>query len=158
MNKCILAGVVGCLLLVGPIVCHAEKWDKNNYKDRSVEAAYYDTDSIKVHGKAINFTVKCILRSDDAKKTTLNLSKYPTCKQSIDKMGDVAQYQQDYQIEDGKARLIAVRYYTKSDKVLCTDKDMGKEVNKSWVKITRNSPMQDIYYDLVTKYKVVVPK
>jgi hypothetical protein len=158
MNKFILAGVVGCVLLVGPIVCYAEKWDKNDFKDKSVESAYYDKDGIKVQGNTISFTEKYVLTKDGAKYATQTLSKYPACKQSIGKKGDVAQYQHDYQIEAGKAKISAARFYNKDNEMLCTDKDVGKEVNKSWMKIGRHSQMENIYYDLVTKYKINVPK
>jgi hypothetical protein len=157
MNKFILVRVAGCFFLVGATVCYADKWDKNDLKDRSVETTYYDADSIKVQGTRISCTVKFILTKDGAKSATQNLLKFPTCKQSIDKKGDVAQYQQDLEIEEGKASIIESRYYNKANEMLCTDKDLGKRV-KSWTKIPRHSRMGKIYYDLVTKYKIVVPK
>lgn len=157
MNKFILAGVAGCFLLVGPIVCLSATWDKNDIKDKSVESSYYDKDSIKVQGKTISLTEKFILTSAGEKIATQVLSKYQACKHGIDKKGDVAQYQRDYQIEDGKYRIMAIRYYNKADEMLCTDKDVGKDVYKSWVKIDRRSQMETVNYDLVTKYKVVVP-
>ena len=86
------------------------------------------------------------------------LSKSPACKKIIENKGDAAQFQYDYQIEDGKARIIASRYYNKANKLLCSDKDVGKDINKSWMKIGRMSQMEKIHYDLVTRYKVVVPK
>lgn len=159
MNKFILAGFVECFFLVGVTVCHAAKWDKNDFKDKSVEGAYYKSDSIKVQGKTINLTEKYILTTNGAKHATQSISKYPACKQSIDKKGDAAYYQHDYQIEDGKGRITGIRFYNKNNEMLCTDKDMGKNVvNKPWIKIGRHSRMENIYYDLVTKYKIVVPK
>ncbi|MDR3581343.1 MAG: hypothetical protein P4L44_15390 [Oryzomonas sp.] len=159
MIKFVLAGFVGCFFLVGGTVCQAAKWDKNDFKDKSVEMAFYKADSIKVQGKIINLTEKYILTRDGAKRAMQSLSKYPACKQSIDKKGGAAHYQHDYQIEDGKARIAAIRFYNKDNEMLCTDKDMGKNaVDRSWKKIGRHSQMENIYYDLVTRYKIVVPK
>lgn len=153
----ILSGVIGSVLLVGTLVCHAEKWDKNEYKDKTIESGYYDVDSIKVEGKAVGWTEKYILTSEGATFVTSQIMKHQACKQSIAKKGNVAQYQLDYQIEKGKFRGVAKRYYNKANELLCTDKDTGNEFNTSWNKIVRGSPIQQAHYDLVTKYKVKFP-
>jgi len=150
----ILLGVIGSVLMFGPLVCHAEKWDKNEYGDVTISAGYYDVDSIKVKGKLVSWTEKYILTSDGSKFTTSEASKHPVCKQNITKKGAVTHYQLDYQIEDKKFRGAAKRYYNKDNEVLCTDKDTGTAFNTSWNKIVRGSPIQNAQYDLVTKYKV----
>ena len=150
----ILSGVMGAVLLFGTLVCHAEKWDKNKYVDKTVESAYYDADSIKVQGKTVSWTEKSVLTSGGATFVTGDIKKYEACKQNIEKKGNVTQYQVDYQIEKGKYRGVALRYYNKANEIVCTDKDMGNEFNTSWNKIVRGSPIQQSHYDLVTKYKV----
>jgi len=156
MNNFLLAGFAGCFLVVGATFGHAAKWDKNVFKDKYVEAAFYNADSIKVQGKAINLTEKYILTSYGAKYATQSLSKNHACKQGLDKKGQVAYYQHDYQIVAGKARITAIRFYNKDNEIVCTDKDLDV-VNKSWIKIGRHSRMENIYYDLVTKYKIAAP-
>ncbi|MEI6704353.1 MAG: hypothetical protein WCL71_12595 [Deltaproteobacteria bacterium] len=149
-----LAGIVGFALLFGALVCHAEKWDKNDYGDVSIESSYYDVDSIKVQEKLVSWTEKYILTSAGSKFTTSEASKHPVCKQNITKKGAVTHYQLDYQIESKKFRGAAKRYYNKDNELLCTDKDTGTEFKTSWNKIVRGSPIQNAQYDLVTKYKV----
>lgn len=153
----ILSGVMASVLLFGTLVCHAEKWDKNEYVDKTIESGYYDADSIKVQGKAVSWTEKYNLTSDGITFTTTQLSKHQVCKQTIAKKGNVTQYQLDYQIENGKFRGVTKRYYNKANELLCTDKDTGSEFNTSWNKIVRGSPIQQAQYDLVTKYKVKFP-
>ena len=150
----ILSGVMGSILLFGTLVCHAEKWDKNNYAGRTVESGFYDADSIKVQGKLVSWTEKYILTSDGIKSITTQLSKYQGCKRNIIAKGEVTQYQLDYQIENGKFRGAAKRYYNKANELLCTDKDAVNEFDPSWHKISRGSPIQEAQYDLVTKYNV----
>jgi hypothetical protein len=157
MKKVIMSGVLGSVLLFGTLVCHAEKWDKNDYTDKTIESGYYDADSIKVQGNTVSWTEKYILTSDGIKFITSEISKHQVCKQNVSKKGDVTQYQLDYQIEKGKFRGVAKRYYNKASELLCTDKDTGKEFNTSWNKIVRGSPIQQAQYDLVTKYKVKFP-
>lgn len=153
-NNVFLAGVLGLVVIIGPVVCHAEKWDKNSYKGNAIESGYYNADSIKLQGKAVNWTEKYILTKDGVKFITKQLSKYPVCKQNIVKKGDVIQYQLNYQIENGKFRGAAKRYYNKANELLCTDKDTANEFNTSWHTIQRGSSIQQAQYDLVTKYKV----
>jgi hypothetical protein len=153
----ILSGVIGSVLLFGTLVCHAEKWDKNNYEDKTIVSGYYDTDSIKVQGKVVSWTEKYILTGEGVTFVKTQIMKHPACKQNIAKKGDVTHYQLDYQIEEGKFRGAAKRYYNKANELLCTDKDTGTEFNTSWNKITRGSPIQQAQYDLVTKYKIKMP-
>ena len=153
-NNVFLAGVLCFAVMMGSVICHAEKWDKNNYEGKFVESGYYDADSIKVQGKAVSWTEKYILTSDGIKFTTAQLSKHQVCKQNIVKKGDVTQYQLDYQVENSKFRGAAKRYYNKANELLCTDKDAVNEFDTSWHKISRGSPIQQAQYDLVTKYKV----
>jgi hypothetical protein len=158
MNRnVILSGIVGSVFLFGTLVCHAEKWDKNDYEDKTVASGYYDADSIKVVGKSVSWTEKYILTSDGVTVTTAKLSTHQVCKQSIAKKGEVTHFQLDYQIEKGKYRGVAKRYYNKANELLCTDKDTGNEFSTSWNKIKRGSPIQQANYDLVTKYKVKFP-
>jgi hypothetical protein len=153
----ILSGVIGSVLLFGPLASHAEKWDKNDYGDVSIESGFYDVDSIKVQGKVVSWTEKYILTSEGATFVKTQILKHPVCKQNIAKKGDVTHYQFDCQIEKGKFRGVAKRYYNKTNELLCTDKDTVNEFDTSWHKILRGSPMQQAQYDLVTKYKVKFP-
>jgi hypothetical protein len=153
-NNTILSGILGVVLLSVALVCHAEKWDKNDYVDATISSGFYDADSIKVTGKVVSWTEKYLLTSDGSKFTKAQLSKHPVCKQNILKSGEVTQYQLDYEIDNRNFRGVAKRYYNKANELLCTDKDTGKEFNTSWNKITRGSPIQQAQYDLVTKYKV----
>jgi len=156
-NNTILSCVIGVVLLFGALVCHAEKWDKNDYGGASIVSGFYDADSIKVQCKVVSWTEKYLLTSDGSKFTTEQLSRHPLCKQNISKKGDVTHYQLDYDIENRKFRGVAKRYYNKANELLCTDKDTGKEFDTSWNKITRGSPIQQAQYDLVTRYKVKIP-
>ncbi|MDR3579945.1 MAG: hypothetical protein P4L44_08295 [Oryzomonas sp.] len=155
MNKFILAGVVGCFLLIGPIVCYADTWDKSDFKDESVESAFFDKNSIKALGKTISWTEKFILTKDGAKSVTQKLSNFQACKQSINKNGDVAQYQQDFEVKGVKASIIEARYYNKDNEMLCTDKDEGKK-EITWSRILKHPRLQKIYYELLTKYKNIL--
>lgn len=137
-------------------VCQAEKWEKNSFVGNNIEAGYYDATSIKVHGKLVDWTEKYVYAEEGKKMTKEKLAKYPVCKAAIEKKGLPTEFRVDYQIDNGdKSRYVAKRYYNAKGEVLCTDKDMKGEFDTSWQKIVRNSPMQNAYYDLVTKYKVV---
>jgi len=153
----ILPGVIGFVLMFGTVVCHAAKWEKNNYVDATIESGYYDANSIKVKGKVVNWTEKYILTSDGSTFTTSEISKHQVCKENIEKKGNVTQYQLDYQIENGKFRGVAKRYYNKANELICTNKDTGNEFKTAWNKIVPRSPIQNAKYDLVTKYKVKFP-
>lgn len=153
----VLSGVLVTFMLFGCVVCQAKKWDKNDYVDAKIESGYYDADSIKVKGKVVSWTEKYILTSDGAALVNTELSKHQACKQNIEQMGNVTQYQMDYQIEKGKFRGVAKRYYNKANKLICKDKDTGNEFKSNWSVILRGSPMQQAQYDLVTKYKVKFP-
>lgn len=152
--KVILSVVIWSVLAFSTLVCHAAKWDKNDYVDATIETGYYDVKSIKTKGKVVSWTEKYILTSAGAAFTTAEVSKHQVCKDNIEKMGNVSQYQLDYQIEKGKYRGTAKRYYNKDNKLLCTNKDTGDEFKTDWNNIVRGSPIQQAQYDLVTKYKV----
>lgn len=156
-NNVILSGVIGSVLIFGTLVCQAAKWDKNSYSDEKVASGFYDVDSIKVKGSVVSWTEKYILTSGGITSTVDELSKHEVCKGNIATKGDVTQFQLDYQIEKGKFRGVAKRYYNKDNKLICTHIDTGTEFDKSWSKILRGSPMQQAQYDLVTKYKVKFP-
>jgi len=158
MKIFVLAGVMGTVVLTGSIACQAEKWDKNDFTNKSIESGYYDAGSIKVKDKAISWTEKNILTDYGVINVKRGLAKYQACKQNIEKKGDPIQFQNDFQIENGKIKQIAKRYYNKANEILCTDKDAGKDFNSSWTKIQRNSQAEKEYYDLITKYKIIVPK
>ena len=153
----ILSGVIGSVLIFGTLICHAEKWDKNNYADATIESGYYGATSIKVKGKMVSWTEKYILTDSGASFVNSEISKHKVCKENIAKKGNVTQYQLDYEVEKGKYRGAAKRYYNKANELLCTDKDTGDAFKTTWNKILRGSPIQDAQYDLVTKYKVKFP-
>jgi hypothetical protein len=162
-----LAGIVS-VFLVGTLDCRAEKWDKKDYSHELVESAYYDADSVKVQGKSVSWTEKYLYTKDGAKAVAEKISKHKVCKENIAKKGGLSSIRADYQIEkvkyEGKAKIkkthdlrfrkVAERYYNKANEVLCTDKDLGGEMDGSWSTIRRASPPQEAFYDLVTKYKV----
>lgn len=153
-KKAISSLVTASVLIFGALVCHAEKWDKHDYSGGTIESGYYDAQSIKVTGNQVNWTEKYILTPEGASFVTGELSKYEGCKQNIAKKGNVTQYQLDYEIRKGEFRGVAKRYYNKAKKLVCTDKDTGKEFKYGWRQIERGSPIEQAKYDLVTKYKV----
>ncbi len=153
-NNVVMAGVLGVICLAGSGICSAEKWDKNNYEDATIASSYYDAESIKLQGKVVTWTEKYLLTREGGNFTTIELSKHPVCKKALEKKGEVTHYQLDYQIETGKFRGIAKRYYNKGDELLCTDKDTGSVFNTAWYKILRGSPIEQAKYDLATKYQV----
>jgi hypothetical protein len=156
-NNVILSGIIGAVLIFGTLECQAAKWDKNSYADDKVASGFYDVASIKVKGNVVSWTEKYILTSGGMTSTGDELSKHEVCKENIAIMGNVTQFQLDYQIEKGKFRGVAKRYYNKENKLICTNNDTATEFNKSWSTILRGSPMQQAQYDLVTKYKIKFP-
>lgn len=148
--------VLGSILLMGAIECHAESWVKNDIDipNKTIEANFYDSDSVKVHGKTLSWTEKFTLTSFGVTYYTRHLSKFPACQQSILKKGDAAYHQLDFEIKNGKFRLVAKRNYNKDNELLCTDKDMGTDLDKSWKDIEYGTPMYERHYLLVTKYKL----
>ena len=153
-KSAVLIGAIASVLLVNTLACYAEKWDKNSYTDVKVESGYYDVDSIKTKDKLVSWTEKYILTADGSTYVNSDISKYKVCKEGIEKIGKVTQFQLDYQIEGKRYRGAAKRYYNKSNELICTDKDTGTSFNSDWNIIVARSPIQDARYDLVTKYKV----
>jgi len=151
-----LAGVFCSFLLLGSFNGNAADWVKNNVDipNQNVDSNYYDADSIKVHGKTLSWTEKFVLTDFGAKNYTKHLTQYPVCKKNIEKKGDVAYHQIDFQIKKGNFRLVAKRNYNKNNELVCIDKDMGTELDKSWQDIAYGSPMYERHYLLVTKYKL----
>jgi hypothetical protein len=152
----LIAGVLGSVLLIGTLNCHAANWVKNNVDipNKNVDSNYYDADSVKAHGKTLSWTEKFVLTSFGVTQYTKHLSKYPVCMENIKKKGDVTHHQIDFEIKGGKFRLVAKRNYSKDNELVCTDKDMGTELDKSWKEIEYRSPMYERYYLLVTKYNL----
>ena len=150
------AVVLGSVLRMCTLDCHAEKWVKNevDIPNKNVEKNFYDSDSVKVHNKILSWTEKFVLTSFGEKQYTKHLSQYPACQKNILEKGDAAYHQIDLEIQNGKFRTVAKRNYNKDNKLLCTDKDMGTELNKSWQDIKYQSPMYFREYELVTKYKL----
>jgi hypothetical protein len=157
MKKSIYITVIfSVVLLLGTLVCHAADWIKNNadIPNKNVEANYYDSKSVKVRKNILSWTEKTVLTSFGSKYYTKHLSKYPACEKSISSKGDATHHQIDFEIQKGKFRTIAKRSYNNSNELLCTDKDMGTELDKSWQEIQYQSPMYFREYELVTKYKL----
>lgn len=151
----ILSGVIWAVLIFGTLVCQAEKWDKNEYSDIKHESGYYGVNSIKTKGKIVSWTERYIYTSAGAGHTDDKLSKHPACKDKIAKNGGVAEYQVDYEIDSGKKfRGVAIRYYNKANKLVCTDKDTGNDFKSAWYDISSSSAMQKARQDLMTRYKV----
>jgi hypothetical protein len=150
----LLTGVLCIAVLAGAVDCQAEKWVKKEFSSKGVEANYEDADSVKVKGKSLTWTEKYVLTPEGAKGYNAHLAKFKACKENLAKMGEVTYHQVDYEIENGKYRHLAKRNYNKKNEVVCTDKDMDKEFDLTWHRIGRKSPMEDTYYNLVTKYKL----
>jgi hypothetical protein len=155
-RKFFIAVVFGFLVLTWANRGHAEQWVKNkvDVPNKNVEANFYDADSIKVHGKTLSWTEKFVLTEFGVKSYTKHLSQYAECRKNIEKKGNVAYHKLDFEIKEGKYRLVAKRNYSKDGALLCTDKDMGTEFDKSWHDVEYGSPMYNRYYIFVTKYKV----
>jgi hypothetical protein len=146
----------GMVLLGGAVVGHAADWIKNNadIPNKNLEANYYDSKSVKVRKKTLSWTEKTVLTSFGATYYSKHLSKYPVCQKSMSSKGEATHHQMDFEIKNGKYRTVAKRNYNKANELLCTDKDMGTELDKSWQEITYQSPMYFREYELVTKYKL----
>ncbi|MDD2853503.1 MAG: hypothetical protein PHY09_16575 [Desulfuromonadaceae bacterium] len=154
-NVC-AATVFGLVLLAGAFEGHAEEWVKMEFDipNQNLEANYYDTKSVKGHNKTISWTEKYALTSFGEKKYSKHLSQYPACRKSIEKDGNVTYHKMDFEIKEGKFRVVARRNYNKANGLVCTDKDMGKELDKSWKEIAPKSPMMEREYLFVSKYKL----
>lgn len=148
--------VLGSFLMMYAPDGHATDWVKNNVDvpTKNVKANYYDSDSVKTNGKTLSWTEKFVLTSFGEQIYTKKLSQYPACQQNIAKKGSVAYNQIDFEIKEGKFRLVSERNYNKADELVCTDKDMGTELDKSWKVIQKRSPMYERYYIFVTKFKL----
>jgi hypothetical protein len=151
-----MAGVAGFVLLAGTICGHAEEWVKNSVDvpNQNLEANYYDASSVKMHDKTIFWTEKFVLTDFGVKNYTKHLKQYPVCRENIEKKGDVAYHQIDFEIKGGKFRTVAKRNYTKGNALVCTEKDMGTGLDKGWYEIVYKSPMYERHYILVTKFKL----
>ena len=152
----LLAGILGSALLMGALDCHAANWIKNDVDipNKNVEANFYDGDSVKTHGKSLYWTEKYALTDFGAKNYTKHLNQFPACQKNIARKGEVTHHQLDFEIKEGKFRLLAKRNYNKKDELVCTDKDMNSELDKSWNDVKFRSPMSERYYIFVTKYKI----
>jgi hypothetical protein len=148
--------ILSVVLLSGVLVCQAADWVKNNadIPNKNLEANYYDAKSVKVRKGVLYWTEKTVLTDFGAKYYSKHLSKYPNCEKNIASKGDATHHQMDFEIQKGKFRTVAKRNYNKSNELLCTDKDMGTELDKSWQEIQYQSPMYFREYELVTKYNL----
>ena len=155
MKKNLLAGILVSALLFGAYDCHAAHWVKNEFDvpNKNMAANYHDADSVKAHAKTISWTEKFVLTDFGSANYTKHLSKFPACQKGISANGSVDHHQLDFEIKGGKFRIVAKRNYSKDNKLICTDKDMGHELDTSWNEIENKSPMYERYYMLSTKYK-----
>lgn len=156
MRKAVMAGVFGFVLLAGTMDVHAETWvlNKVDVPNQNLEANYYDADSVKGHEKTISWTEKFVLTSLGERSYTKHLSQYPACRDNIKAKGAVTYHKMDLEIKEGKFRTVAKRNYNKADELICTDKDMGTELDNKWYEIIQNSPMYNRYYIFVTKFNL----
>jgi hypothetical protein len=156
MKNLFFAGVLGSVLLIGAASGQAASWIKNDVDipNKNVEANYYDGDSVKAHARSLTWTEKFVLTDFGAANYTKHLSQFPDCKSNIDKKGPVTQHQLDFQIKGGKFRLTAKRNFNKKNELICTDKEMGNDLDKAWHEIESGTPMYTRYYNLSTKYKI----
>jgi len=148
--------ILSAVLLSGTLDCHAADWIKNNadIPNKNLEANFYDSKSVKVRKKTLSWTEKTVLTSFGAKYYTKHLSNFPVCQKNITEKGEATHHQIDFEIKKGKYRTVAKRNYNKDNILLCTDKDMGTELDKSWHEIKYQSPMYFREYELVTKYNL----
>jgi len=155
-KKVIVVAALGMFLMGGTVVCQAADWIKNNVDipNKNLEANYYDSKSVQVRNKTLSWTEKTVLTSFGAQYYSKHLSKYPVCQKNISEKGEATHHQIDFEIKKGKFRTVAKRNYNKDNTLLCTDKDMGTELDKSWQEIIYQSPMYFREYELVTKYKL----
>lgn len=157
MKKIVLVvAALGMVLLGGTHVCQAAEWilNKADIPNKNLEANYYDGKSVKVRKKTLSWTEKTVLTEFGSKYYTKHLSQYPACEKNIASNGEATHHQIDFEIKKGKFRTVAKRNYNKDGELLCTDKDMGTELDKSWQEITYQSPMYFREYELVTKYNL----
>jgi hypothetical protein len=156
MKKVFVVVALGMVLLGETVVCYAADWIKNNadIPNKNLEANYYDSKSVKVRNNILHWTENTVLTDFGSKYYTKHLNQYPACAKSISNKGDATHHQIDFEIQKGKFRTVAKRNYNKADELLCTDKDMGTELDKSWQDIKYQSPMYFREYELVTKYKL----
>ena len=156
MKNLIIAGLLGWALLVVATSSQAAHWVKNEIDapNKNVEANYYNGDSVKVHGKTLSWTEKFVLTSFGTAAYTKHLSQYPACKRNISLKGDVTHHLVDLEIKGGQFRLVAKRNYNKANELICTDKDMGNELDRSWNEVKYKSLMYERYYMLATTYKI----
>jgi len=155
-RKAFIAGFFGLILLLGTLDGHAADWVKNNtdIPNKNLEANYYDAKSVKVRKKTLMWTEKTVLTSFGAKYYSKHLSQYPVCQKNIAEKGEATHHQIDFEIKNGKFRTVAKRNYNKDNVLLCTDKDMGTDLDKTWHEIQYQSPMYFREYELVTKYNL----
>jgi len=156
MKNIFLAGFLTSALLIGASTGHAATWLKNDFDvpNKNVEANYYDGDSVKVHGKTLSWTEKFVMTGFGTASYTKHLKTFPVCQANIEKKGEVTQHQLDLEIKGGKFRVVAKRNYNKKNELVCTDKDMGTELDSSWNEVQYKTPMYERYYMLATKYKI----
>jgi len=157
MKKCIYIRVIlSAVLLLGTLDCHAADWIKNNtdIPNKNVEANFYDSRRVKVRKNILSWTEKTVLTSFGSQYYTKHLSQYPACQKSISSKGAVTHHQIDLEIRKGKYRIVAKRNYNEANELLCTDKDMGTELDTAWKEIPYQSPIYFREYELVTKYNL----
>lgn len=153
-KACFLTGVLGFALMAGAVECNAENWVKKEFTSKGVEANYEDADSVKQKDKSITWSEKYVLTTEGVKGYNEALRKFKGCKAGIAKKGEVTHHVVDYEIKEGKYRHVAKRNYNKKNELVCTDKEMENSFDMTWHRVGRKSPMEDTYYNLVTKYKL----
>lgn len=156
MNKVLIAGILGMALLVGTFDCNAANWVVNevDVPNKNVEKNFYDSKSVKVRKKTLSWTEKTVLTDFGATYYTKHLNQYPACQKNIAAKGEVKFHQIDLEIKNGKFRTVAKRNYNNAAELLCTDKDMGNDFDKSWKEIEYGTPIYERHYLLTTKYKL----
>lgn len=153
----VLAGMLSLILLTAH-EGRAEKWVKINFDvpNKNLKANYYDTKSVKVRNNTIYWTEKFILTDFGSEQYTKYLKKFPECAKNIETMGSVTHHKLDFEIRDGKYRTVAKRNYTGKEQLVCTDREMGSDLDTKWYEVEYRTPMYERHYRLVTKHKLVV--
>lgn len=156
MNKLFIVWILASVLVSGSTSVQAAHWVKLEVDppNKNVQANFYNADSVKTHARTMSWTEKFVLTDFGSTAYTKHLSGFPACQKNISSKGDVTQHQVDLEIKGGKFRLVAKRNYNKANKLVCTDKDMGDELDRSWHEVEYKTPMYERNYLLSTKYKI----
>jgi len=150
-----VAGIVGSMLVLSAALSQAASWVQTSSKsNKVVETVYYDETSVKAQGKTVSWTEKYLFTPGSSQFNTKHLAQYPVCKKGIEKKGEVTHAEMDFEMKGDKYRCTAIRNFNKKNELICTNKDMGEEVDTNWQDLLRNTAKYDMYYLFVSKHNL----